>query len=94
MPEVTLNLTFAIAASAKDIDLAVESARKAFNTTWGKHVPGTQRAALLLKLADLMERDAQVSYLPPQAYLPLTDRTVYHCFGIGYLVFGRVGISG
>ncbi|KAF8609297.1 NAD-aldehyde dehydrogenase [Ceratobasidium sp. AG-I] len=47
------------AASAKDVDLAVQSARKAFNTTWGKHVPGTQRAALLLKLANLMERDAQ-----------------------------------
>ncbi|CAE6521169.1 unnamed protein product [Rhizoctonia solani] len=47
------------AASVKDIDLAVQAARKAFNTTWGKHVPGTQRGALLHKLADLMERDAQ-----------------------------------
>ncbi|CAE6471136.1 unnamed protein product [Rhizoctonia solani] len=47
------------AASAKDIDLAVQAARKAFNTTWGKHVPGTQRGTLLHKLADLIERDAQ-----------------------------------
>ncbi|KAG9103605.1 hypothetical protein FRC06_009615 [Ceratobasidium sp. 370] len=47
------------AASAKDIDLAVKAAREAFNTTWGKHVPGTKRAALIHKLADLMERDAQ-----------------------------------
>ncbi|CAE6504780.1 unnamed protein product [Rhizoctonia solani] len=47
------------AASAKDIDLAVQAARKAFNTTWGKHISGTQRGALLHKLADLMERDAQ-----------------------------------
>ncbi|KAG8791395.1 aldehyde dehydrogenase (NAD(P)(+)) ald5 [Ceratobasidium sp. 428] len=48
------------AASAKDIDLAVKAARDAFNTTWGKHVPGTKRAALIYKLADLMERDAQL----------------------------------
>ncbi|CAE6457605.1 unnamed protein product [Rhizoctonia solani] len=48
------------AASAKDVDLAVQAARKAFNTTWGKHVSGTQRGTLLYKLADLIERDAQV----------------------------------
>ncbi|GAB1519019.1 hypothetical protein RhiTH_002084 [Rhizoctonia solani] len=47
------------AASAKDVDIAVQAARKAFDTTWGKHVPGTQRSALLHKLADLIERDAQ-----------------------------------
>ncbi|ELU41784.1 NAD-aldehyde dehydrogenase [Rhizoctonia solani AG-1 IA] len=46
-------------ASAKDVDIAVQAARKAFDTTWGKHVPGTQRSALLHKLADLIERDAQ-----------------------------------
>ena len=44
--------------SAKDIDLAVASAREAFNTTWGKNVSGFQRAKLINKLADLIERDA------------------------------------
>ena len=44
--------------SAKDIDLAVAAAREAFNTTWGKNVSGFQRAKLINKLADLIERDA------------------------------------
>ncbi|SJL01942.1 related to aldehyde dehydrogenase [Armillaria ostoyae] len=48
-----------VAASAKDIDLAVASARKAFNTTWGKNVTGFERSRLINKLADLIERDAQ-----------------------------------
>jgi aldehyde dehydrogenase (NAD+) len=46
-------------ASAKDIDIAVAAARKAFRTTWGKNVTGTERGRLLNKLADLMERDVQ-----------------------------------
>ena len=46
-------------ASDKDIDVAVAAARKAFNTTWGKNVTGFQRARLINKLADLIERDAQ-----------------------------------
>jgi aldehyde dehydrogenase (NAD+) len=41
-------------ATAKDVDLAVEAAHKAFETTWGLNVSGAQRAALLNKLADLM----------------------------------------
>lgn len=44
----------------KDIDIAVASARKAFNTTWGKNVTGFERSKLLNKLADLMERDQEV----------------------------------
>ncbi|KAG2013750.1 aldehyde dehydrogenase [Coprinopsis cinerea AmutBmut pab1-1] len=48
-----------VAASEKDIDVAVAAAREAFNTTWGKNVTGWERARLLHKLADLMERDAQ-----------------------------------
>ncbi|KAJ6509903.1 NAD-aldehyde dehydrogenase [Mycena vitilis] len=46
-------------ASAKDIDLAVAAARKAFDTTWGKNVTGFERSRLINKLADLIERDAQ-----------------------------------
>jgi hypothetical protein len=37
----------------------VAAARKAFNTAWGKKVTGTERARLIAKLADLMERDMQ-----------------------------------
>lgn len=42
-------------ATPKDVDLAVEAAQKAFDTTWGLHAPGTLRAKLLNKLASLME---------------------------------------
>lgn len=48
-----------MSGSAKDIDVAVAAARKAFNTTWGKNVTGWERSRLLNKLADLIERDAQ-----------------------------------
>ncbi|RXW25272.1 hypothetical protein EST38_g540 [Candolleomyces aberdarensis] len=48
------------AGSAKDIDVAVAAARAAFTNTWGKNVTGWERSRLLHKLADLMERDAQV----------------------------------
>ncbi|KAI0786420.1 NAD-aldehyde dehydrogenase [Abortiporus biennis] len=48
-----------VAGSAKDIDLAVQAARNAFKTTWGKNVTGFERSRLMNKLADLMERDAQ-----------------------------------
>lgn len=51
-------LDFAAAGEA-DVDAAVAAAREAFKTTWGRNaLPGT-RAALLHKLADLIERDAQ-----------------------------------
>jgi acyl-CoA reductase-like NAD-dependent aldehyde dehydrogenase len=46
-------------ASTKDIDIAVAAARRAFQTTWGKNVTGFERARLLNRLADLIERDIQ-----------------------------------
>jgi aldehyde dehydrogenase (NAD+) len=48
-------LTKVSEATAKDVNLAVEAARKAFDTTWGPNAPGAVRAALLNKLADAME---------------------------------------
>ncbi|KAF9469111.1 aldehyde dehydrogenase domain-containing protein [Collybia nuda] len=48
-----------VAASPKDIDVAVAAARKAFKNTWGKNVTGFERSRLINKLADLIERDAQ-----------------------------------
>lgn len=44
------------AASTSDIDLAVQHAKIAFKS-W-RTTPGTSRQKLLLKLADLIERDA------------------------------------
>jgi aldehyde dehydrogenase (NAD+) len=41
--------------TAKDVDLAVEAAQKASDTTWGNNIPGSQRGKLLNKLADLMD---------------------------------------
>lgn len=44
--------------SAKDIDIAVASSRKAFRTVWGRNVSPVERGKLLNRLADLMERDS------------------------------------
>lgn len=41
--------------SPKDVDIAVKAAQKAFDTVWGLNAPGTHRARLLNKLADLIE---------------------------------------
>ncbi|KAH6663808.1 Aldehyde/histidinol dehydrogenase [Halenospora varia] len=46
------------AAEQEDVDIAVASAKKAYEEVWSKF-PGQQRRVLLLKLADLIERDAE-----------------------------------
>ncbi|TNY21893.1 putative aldehyde dehydrogenase [Rhodotorula diobovata] len=46
-------------AKQADVDAAVVSSRKAFRTTWGTNAAPEERARLLNKLADLMERDVQ-----------------------------------
>ncbi|KAG7091595.1 hypothetical protein E1B28_010616 [Marasmius oreades] len=43
------------AGTAKDVDIAVDAARKAFRESWGLKVPGSERGKLLNKLADLIE---------------------------------------
>ncbi|KAK7040691.1 hypothetical protein VNI00_009597 [Paramarasmius palmivorus] len=43
----------------KDINIAVEAARKAFKTSWGFKVPGAERGRLLRQLADLVEADKE-----------------------------------
>lgn len=43
-------------ADEQDVDAAVKSADKCFNETWRKVAPA-ERALLINKLADLMERD-------------------------------------
>ncbi|MCO5553759.1 hypothetical protein L7F22_007285 [Adiantum nelumboides] len=46
-------------ASAKDVDVAVKAARKAFNESWGLNVPGFKRGQLLIKLAELIEANLE-----------------------------------
>lgn len=48
-------ITKVSAANAKDVDAAVEAARKAYKTSWGLKCAGYERGRLLSKLADLME---------------------------------------
>ncbi|KAI5479348.1 aldehyde dehydrogenase [Pseudohyphozyma bogoriensis] len=46
-------------ASKEDVDDAVGAASKAFKTTWGLNITGTDRSRLMHKLADLIERDQE-----------------------------------
>jgi len=46
-------------ATEKDVDIAVAAARKALNGPWKKVTP-TERGRLLVKLADLFERDTDI----------------------------------
>lgn len=45
-------------ADKADVDIAAKAARKAFETTW-KYVDGSARRDLMLKLADLLERNKE-----------------------------------
>ncbi|KAG6901632.1 hypothetical protein C0995_009800 [Termitomyces sp. Mi166 len=50
-------ITAVAAGSAKDVDIAVAAAKKAYKTSWGLKVPGTMRGKLMYKLVELLERD-------------------------------------
>ncbi|TFA99213.1 Aldehyde dehydrogenase [Trichoderma ghanense] len=52
-------ITSVCEGTEKDVDLAVAAARKAFNTTWRAISPG-ERSRLILKLADLAEKNAEL----------------------------------
>ncbi|KAG8798912.1 aldehyde dehydrogenase (NAD(P)(+)) ald5, partial [Serendipita sp. 398] len=43
----------------QDVDLAVAAAQKAYETSWGLKVPGFERGKLLMKLAELIEKNAE-----------------------------------
>ena len=51
-------ITKIASGTSKDIDIAVEVARKAYKTAWGLKIPGSERGRLLDKLADLLEENA------------------------------------
>ncbi|KAL7799761.1 aldehyde dehydrogenase domain-containing protein [Trichoderma ceciliae] len=55
-PATEETITSVCEATEKDVDLAVAAARKAFKTTWKATTPG-QRGKLMLKLADLAEKN-------------------------------------
>ncbi|KAF9255421.1 aldehyde dehydrogenase [Marasmius fiardii PR-910] len=44
--------------SDKDVDIAVDAAKKAYENSWGTKVPGVERGRLLFKLADLIEQNS------------------------------------
>ncbi|KAF5311392.1 hypothetical protein D9758_018971 [Tetrapyrgos nigripes] len=52
-------ITSVSAGTSKDVDIAVEAAQKAYQTSWGLKVPGTVRAELLYKLVALFEDNAE-----------------------------------
>jgi aldehyde dehydrogenase (NAD+) len=54
-----LSIGLVSAATAKDIDIAVASSRKAYQDVW-RHVSAARRRALLNTLADLIERDIDI----------------------------------
>ncbi|KAM6494578.1 aldehyde dehydrogenase [Amanita muscaria] len=54
-PATGQKITAVAGGSAKDVDIAVQAAKKAFKTVWGLHTPGDERGKLLLKLADIIE---------------------------------------
>ncbi|HSV78585.1 MAG TPA: aldehyde dehydrogenase [Ramlibacter sp.] len=49
-------------ASASDVQAAIAAARRAFETTWGV-MPGVQRGRLLVRLAELLEENADLMAL-------------------------------
>ncbi len=46
-------------ATEKDVDIAVDAARKAFETTWRETTP-QKRGVLMNKLADLVEKNVEL----------------------------------
>lgn len=52
-------ITSVCEATEKDVDIAVAAARKAFETTWRQVTPQA-RGVMLLKLADLVEKNADL----------------------------------
>ncbi|KAK7013966.1 aldehyde dehydrogenase [Favolaschia claudopus] len=58
-PATGKKITTISLGSARDVDLAVAAAQKAYKTVWGLKCPGSKRGKLLTRLADLIERDIE-----------------------------------
>lgn len=85
-----------------DVDIAVEAAHKAFETTWGLNCPGERRGELLNKLVQLMEKHADelaalesldngktISW-SKTVDVPASITTIKHYAGWADKVFGKV----
>lgn len=59
-PATGHDLATVSAATARDIDTAVQAARRAFESSWGQKSSPSQRSSLLLKWADLIEADMEL----------------------------------
>lgn len=57
-PVTGKKFTTVAVGSSKDVDIAVDAAKKAFKTSWGLKCPGVERGKLLYKLAELIEVNA------------------------------------
>jgi aldehyde dehydrogenase (NAD+) len=53
-------LTSITEGTEADVEVAIQAADKAFNTVWGLNTPGFERGKLLIKIAELMERDLDI----------------------------------
>ena len=58
-PHSTKLITSVHAASAEDVDKAVQVAREAYNKTW-KHIEPSDKGKLMWKLADLLEKNGEI----------------------------------
>jgi len=58
-PSTGKKITDISEGTPKDVDTAVKAAQRAFDTAWGLKVPGSERGRLLMRLADLIEKNAE-----------------------------------
>lgn len=86
-PSTGKTITKVSEGTPKDVDLAVQAAQRAFDTTWGLNCPGTQRSFLLNKLADLMAAHADV-----YAALEAMDAGKAYAFARGFDVEASIGV--
>jgi len=59
-PSTGETITSITEGTEADVEIAVNAAEKAFNTTWGLNTPGFERGKLLIKIAELIERDVDI----------------------------------
>lgn len=53
-------ITQIVEGTEADVDKALDAARVAFDTTWGTNTPGFERGKILIKVAELIERDIDI----------------------------------
>lgn len=103
-PATEEEITHVYEAREDDVDLAVEAADAAFNSSWSTGDP-EQRSRVLNKLADLIERDAEIlagiesldngkSLFCARYDVQLVSKYIRSCAGWADKVYGQVIESG